>query len=201
MKPPLRQIRAHYTQHTLRVYQAYPDAIADTALAQGCFVSPPFKLTRMSWIKPSFLWMMYRSGWGQKDPGQQRILAIDITREGFEWALRNSCLSHITVHKEQEKQNKINTLRPEVRVQWDPERDLHLRPLNHRSIQVGLSGEALRRYAHEWIQQISDISDQVAHIHQHIRKEQWACAQALLPQECEYPVPEDIAGIIALTQT
>ncbi|WP_422570328.1 DUF4291 family protein, partial [Erwinia billingiae] len=29
----------------------------------------------MTWIKPSFLWMMYRSGWGMKDPGQKRILA------------------------------------------------------------------------------------------------------------------------------
>ncbi|MDI8083747.1 DUF4291 domain-containing protein [Salmonella enterica subsp. enterica serovar Kentucky] len=26
----------------------------------------------MTWIKPSFLWMMYRSHWGTKDPGQKR---------------------------------------------------------------------------------------------------------------------------------
>lgn len=54
----------------------------------------------MTWIKPSFLWMAYRSGWGRK-PGQERVLRIDITREGFEWALANSCLSHFdpSVHK------------------------------------------------------------------------------------------------------
>lgn len=34
------------------------------------------------------------SAWGLKDAGQKRILAIDITREGFEWALAHSCLSH-----------------------------------------------------------------------------------------------------------
>ncbi|WP_141653813.1 DUF4291 family protein, partial [Erwinia billingiae] len=34
----------------------------------GTFASPPFSMTRMTWIKPSFLWMMYRSGWGMKDP-------------------------------------------------------------------------------------------------------------------------------------
>ncbi len=45
-------------------------------------------------IKPSFLWMTYRSGWGKKDNNQKRILAIDITREGFEWALEHSLLSH-----------------------------------------------------------------------------------------------------------
>jgi len=59
---PLRQIRAVYEDRTIRVYQAYSAAIADTALARGTFVSPPFKMERMTWIKPSFLWMMYRSG-------------------------------------------------------------------------------------------------------------------------------------------
>ncbi|MFN7610323.1 MAG: DUF4291 family protein, partial [bacterium] len=91
---PERQIRALYDTTTIRVYQAYSDAIADSALAHGTFVSPPFKMDRMTWIKPSFLWMMYRAGWGLQDAGQKRILAIDITREGFEWALAHSCLSH-----------------------------------------------------------------------------------------------------------
>ena len=87
-------IRAVYGEHTIRVYQAYSDPIADAALAHGTFVSPSFKMERMTWIKPSFLWMMYRAGWGLKDEGQKRILAIDISREGFEWALRHACLSH-----------------------------------------------------------------------------------------------------------
>jgi len=66
---PERQIRAVFDEQTIRVYQAYGDAIADPALKAGTFV-PPFSMTRMSWIKPSFLWMMYRSGWGTK-PGQE----------------------------------------------------------------------------------------------------------------------------------
>ena len=94
MNIPNRQIRAVYSQNTIRVYQAYNDKIADSALSHQTFQSPPFKLTRMTWIKPSFLWMMYRSGWGKKDVNQSRILAIDITREGFNWALNHSCLSH-----------------------------------------------------------------------------------------------------------
>jgi hypothetical protein len=64
--PPYRQIRAVYDEHTIRVYQADSDEIADAALGKGTFVSPPFKMERMTWIKPSFLWMMYRSGWGAK---------------------------------------------------------------------------------------------------------------------------------------
>ncbi len=44
----------------------------------------------MTWIKPSFLWMMYRCGWAAK-PGQERVLAVRITHEGFAWALTHSC--------------------------------------------------------------------------------------------------------------
>lgn len=49
---PVHQIRALYDETTIRVYQAYSDAIADSALAHGTFVSPPFKMARMTWIKP-----------------------------------------------------------------------------------------------------------------------------------------------------
>jgi hypothetical protein len=146
-----RQIRAVFDDQTIRVYQAYSDVIADSALAAGTFVSPPFKIERMTWIKPSFLWMMYRSGWGTK-PGQTRVLAIDITREGFEWALDYACLSHYEpgtyAFKESWENLKAKT---SVRIQWDPERDIHLRQLEHRSIQIGLSGEAVRRYVTDWI--------------------------------------------------
>ncbi|HEY0697682.1 MAG TPA: DUF4291 family protein, partial [Micromonospora sp.] len=80
-----RQIRAVHTDETITVHQAYPPEIALPALTAGRFV-PPFKRERMTWIKPSFLWMMYRCGWGDK-PGQEHVLAVEITRVGFEWAL------------------------------------------------------------------------------------------------------------------
>ncbi len=97
----------------------------------------------MTWIKPSFLWMMYRCGWGTK-VGQETVLAVDITREGFEWALRNACLSSYVrgVHPDLASWQRELRSAP-ARVQWDPERDLRLRPLPYRSLQLGLSG---RRY-------------------------------------------------------
>lgn len=146
---PLREIRAFFDDTTIRVYQAYRDEIADSALRHGRFVSPPFSLTRMTWIKPSFLWMMYRAGWGYKDEGQKRILAIDISREGFEWALTNSSLSH----------KPTTALSPPVRIQWDPERDIHHQPLDHRTIQIGLSGIAVEQYVDSWIQRITDVTE------------------------------------------
>ena len=38
MTIPVRQIRAVYDADTIRVYQAYNDAIADSALAHGTFL-------------------------------------------------------------------------------------------------------------------------------------------------------------------
>jgi len=141
---PFRQIRAKFNSDTVTVYQAYSPQIADAAIVAQKFV-PPFKFSRMTWIKPSFLWMAYRSGWATK-PGQERILAIEITRDGFEWALRNSSLSC------------DNNKAAPVRVQWDPERDLFLNRLNYRSIQIGLGGEAVHRYVNEWIVSMKDVT-------------------------------------------
>ena len=51
-----REIRADYDNRSIIVYQAYREEIALPAIAQQRFV-PPFSLNRMTWIKPSFLWM------------------------------------------------------------------------------------------------------------------------------------------------
>lgn len=154
---PERQIRASHTDTTIRVYQAYSDVIADTALKHGTFVSPPFSMSRMTWIKPSFLWMMYRAGWGFKDDGQRRILAIEITHEGFNWALAHSCPSERPHALDNEGWQRLKDASP-VRIQWDPERNLHFAPLPHRTIQIGLSGEAVRLYVHDWIKAITDVT-------------------------------------------
>ena len=182
-----KEVRAVYDSFTIRVYQAYSDAIAESALAQGRFVSPPFKMGRMTWIKPSFLWMMYRAGWGFKDAGQKRILAIDISREGFEWALTHSCLSHPEGDLSFDAWQKLKDSSP-VRVQWDPERDLLHRPLEHRAIQIGLSGEAVRRYASEWIQRITDVTGLAHTVQGLVAAGKMTEAGALLPAESVFPL-------------
>jgi len=182
---PQHQIRAVYDEHTIRVYQAYNDQIADTALANGTFVSPPFKMDRMTWIKPSFRWMMYRAGWGFKDEGQRRILAIDMSREGFEWALAHSCPSHPEPSMSHQDWTNLKNASP-VRVQWDPERDLHLQPLSYRAIQIGLSGGAVPLFVNQWIKRITDITDLANAIHRLVKDDKLDQAQALLPVERPY---------------
>jgi len=185
---PFRQIRAVYDDDIIRVYQAYSSAIAAAALRKGTFVSPPFKIDRMTWIKPSFLWMMYRCGWGYKDPNQERVLAIDISRSGFEWALEHSCLSHHSSELAAGSDWEARKKSAPVRVQWDPERDLHLRPLAYRSIQIGLGEEAVALYVNDWIKNISDVTDFAHSLCELVKRGAFAQAESSLPLERPYPV-------------
>ncbi|MEV6553026.1 DUF4291 domain-containing protein [Streptomyces sp. NPDC051597] len=168
MDEPKHQIRAQYTDSTITVYQAYAPGIGLPAAREGRFPEA-WQRDRMTWIKPSFLWMMYRCGWGTKE-GQETVLAVEITRQGFAWALAHACLSHYVQdlhadHAEWKRQLK----RAPARVQWDPERDLRLQPLAHRSLQLGLSGEAAHLYADEWIVSIKDVTPLARTIHAHVR--------------------------------
>ncbi|MGC4064105.1 MAG: DUF4291 domain-containing protein [Polyangiaceae bacterium] len=182
---PPHQIRAVHDEHTIRVYQAYGDRIADAALTAGTFVAPSFSMSRMTWIKPSFLWMMYRAGWGYKEAGQRRILAIDITRDGFDWALAHACPSRPDPAMSREEWATLKAASP-VRLQWDPERDLHLRPLPYRAIQVGIGGDAVPLYVGQWISKITDVTDLAHAIHDLVRIGQFDRAKAMLPQEQVY---------------
>ncbi|MBG0818518.1 DUF4291 domain-containing protein [Planomonospora sp. ID82291] len=215
MSPPYRQIRAVYTDDSVTVYQAYDPLIADPAVAAQRFV-PPFKRERMTWIKPSFLWMMYRCGWAAK-PGQSRILAVEITREGFEWALARSCPSHPGRDADDAGREAWarRLRRSPVRVQWDPERDPHLNALPYRSIQIGLSGEAVRRYVEDWTVSITDVTDRARDVHAAVRardvhaavraRDVHAAVRArgqvagLLPAERPYPLPPDLARVVGAT--
>lgn len=185
---PYRQIRAGYDAHTITVYQAFGPQIVEAAVAAGTFVAP-FSMSRMTWIKPSFLWMMYRSGWASK-PGQERVVAVRITREGFEAILESACLTHFEpgTHRDRDAW-RAELDATEARVQWDPERTMTGTPLPHRSLQIGLSGHLVARYVNDWITSINDITDQLPAIR---------AGRAPLPSERPYPLPEEIAARVGI---
>nr|WP_312018752.1 DUF4291 domain-containing protein [Streptomyces sp. I05A-00742] len=191
MGEPKYQIRALYTDSTVTVYQAYPPEIGLPTAREGRFPEL-WQRNRMTWIKPSFLWMMYRCGWGTKE-GQETVLAVEITREGFEWALAHACLSRYEHGPHADHATwKRRLKRAPARVQWDPERDLRLQPLPHRSLQLGLAGEAARLYADEWIVSTTDITSLAHTIHAHLRDSDMDAARQLLPHERPYPVYDKI---------
>ncbi|MFF2375201.1 DUF4291 domain-containing protein [Streptomyces xiamenensis] len=186
---PTYEIRAQHAATTVTVYQAYAPAIGLPAAREGRFPAT-WKRERMTWIKPSFLWMMYRCGWGTKND-QETVLAVEITREGFAWALEHACLSHYAsgIHPDHATWKRQLRDTP-ARVQWDPERDLRLNPLPHRSLQLGLTGEAAHRYADAWTVSITDVTDLAHTVHAHVRAGELDAARALLPEERPYPVPD-----------
>ncbi len=116
----------------------------------------------MSWFKPNFLWMMYRSGWGTKE-NQEVTLAIRVRRAFFDEVLKAAVPSSFnasTYSSHADWQAVVAT--SEVRLQWDPDHDPAGAKCARRAIRLGLRGETLRRYAREAIIKIEDISEFVA---------------------------------------
>jgi hypothetical protein len=186
--PPTFEIRADFDRDTIVIYQAYPEQIAVPAVKAGTFV-PPFSFNRMTWIKPSFLWLMERSNWGQK-PGQDHTLAVRITRAGWDEALSAGVLTHWdpSVYSTHEEWRRAldGAL---VHVQWDPERSMSGESLTHKSIQVGLSRHIIASYAKEWIREIRDVTPLV----QRLRTAKGKARSANVPNERAYPVDPRIA--------
>lgn len=194
-----REIRADYDRATIVVYQAFNDAIADAALAAQRLV-PPFSLGRMTWIKPSLLWLMERSGWGTKS-NQERTVAVRITRVGWDRALSLGVLTSFdpAVYRSADVWRK-QFEQAVVHVQWDPERSIHGKKLEHRSIQVGLSRTIVEKYVSHWTQSIQDLTPLVAKLRQLRKTGKHAEAKRLLPSERVYPAEPETARRLGITK-
>jgi hypothetical protein len=180
-----RHIIAQFDDEGVIVYQAYRPAIGEFAVTHGYF-GGEFSLNRMSWIKPNFLWMMYRSGWGQKE-GQEVVLAVKIKREAFDTILAAAVSSgYESDLYPTEKYWKHAVNRSDVRLQWDPDHSPTGGKLIRKAIQLGLRGDTLAAYAREWIISIEDISEFVREQYQHINDFE----RLIIPSESIYPVTD-----------
>lgn len=193
---PYRQIRAVYDDDTITVYQAYNATIAAAAVeSQMLTASPSFKLTRMTWIKPSWAWMLYRSGYSYKDPGQERILALKMTHESFVGLLRKGALSHGDVRRDG----------AEVRVQWDPERSVRLEKLPYRSIQIGIPAGICEDWARNGIVGIKDVTDRARALKKILDErpdvgEEELVDLGLVPCEREFVVPGEVQDVLGMSR-
>jgi len=175
----LREIRACYDNDGVWVYQAYKPEIVAAALEKGTF-STGFNLERMTWIKPSFGWMLYRSGFASKHR-QTAILKIKVCHEGFQEILGLAEMtSYDRARFESEDAWQRALKHSKVRVQWDPDRTLRLHKLERRAIQIGVRGEVVRRYVNEWILDMVEVTKLAV-----------ACGEAAKRQVEAPPVPEE----------
>ena len=180
-----RCILAQFDSDSIVVYQAYRPSIGRFAAEHGYF-GGEFSFARMSWIKPNFLWMMYRCSWGTK-PDQETILAVRLRRAAFDEILAQSVPSRFEAALyATPEQFRAAVEQSSVRLQWDPDHDPSGAPAERRAIQLGLRGDALRRYAREWIVDIQDVSAFVAE--QRVHAEAPGCPQLVTPREEVYSV-------------
>ena len=143
-------------------YQAFKPSIAEFAVKNQRFGGNDYSHDRMTWIKPNFLWMMYRSGWATK-PGQERILAIWIKKDSFDQILNEATHSTFDpTHFSSREKWKEQLSHSEVRLQWDPDHDPYGNKIERRAIQLGIKGELLRTFTDQWIKRIEDITGFVA---------------------------------------
>lgn len=152
-----RRVLAHYDAETVTVYQAFEPRIVAVAVANGTF-GTGFGMNRMTWIKPSFGWMLHRSNYGTAH-NQEAVARIRITRTGFDAILEEAVLTHFVPEVYDTELAWTNALsRSRVRCQWDPDRNLKDGKLERRAIQLGISGDFVSRYVHEWIVGIEDVT-------------------------------------------
>ena len=181
-------IMAQYDEEKVIVYQSYRPEIGNFA-AKHQYFGGAFKLTRMTWIKPNFLWMMYRNGWGKK-PGQEVILAIHLKREAFERYLSKAVYSNYQEDLYESKEHWQEEVKSSsIRLQWDPDHDPYGGKLERRAIQLGIRNEEIVAYSKDDILEIEDISEFVSEQYLFVKSHE--LHRLILPEEKPY-LPKDI---------
>lgn len=179
-------IMAQYDDEKIIVYQSYRPEIGNFAAAHQYF-GGQFSLDRMTWIKPNFLWMMYRNGWGTK-VGQEVVLAIHLKRSAFQHYLENAVYSSYKPGLYTSREAWQQAVKEsDVRLQWDPDHDPFGNKEERRAIQIGLRNEFIASYAKEDILAIEDITEFVKEQYQLVKENR--LDELMIPEEKVF-IPE-----------
>lgn len=172
-----RLLLAQHDNETVTVYQAYKPSIGLSAARNGHFRNSEFSFSRMTWIKPSFSWIMNRSGWATKK-NQELVLAIRLHRQYFDELLEQSVETRWDAAKFSSIEEwRIALKDSDVLVQWDPEHHvLSGAPLSYRVIQIGIRRKALEGFNSCGIVSILNITERV----HELRKEPMS-----VPSDCD----------------
>jgi hypothetical protein len=194
MAAPLRRVLADFDDEGVWVYQAFRPETVTVAVAKGTF-GKGFGLDRMTWIKPSFGWMLHRSNYASAKR-QEAIARVKLRREGFDRILRAGVLTSFDPSAHQSREEWDRSLRAtEVHVQWDPDRALSGRPLERRAIQLGLHGSMVRRYVDEWIVTVVDVTPLAKDVQRAVVQ---GGTMPTVPAEREYPVDDEVRHRLAI---
>ncbi len=178
-----KHILGQYNDDYIVVYQAYRQSIGEFA-ATNQFFGGDFSYNRMTWIKPNFLWMMYRSGWGTK-PGQEITLAIKLKKDVFDDYLASAVASsyaQTSIDNHEAWKQAVGD--SDVRLQWDPDHHPTGAKEVRKAIQLGVRGSKLEPFKGGGIVEIEDISDFVNQQRELLNNNQMS--ELMVPEESVY---------------
>lgn len=193
-----KHIVAQSDENSIIVYQAFHPSIANYAVQHQKFGGSNYSFNRMTWIKPNFMWMMYRSGWGTK-VNQERTLAIRLKKEGFDTILEQAVHSSFQAHLYETQDDWKKALKStDVRLQWDPDHSPTGDKLTRRAIQLGIKNQLLQTMNEDWIIEIEDLTTFVAEQRKNTRS-----AALMVPFErvVNYAAHQKIVDNLGLTTT
>jgi hypothetical protein len=158
----------------------------------------------MTWIKPNFLWMMYRSNWA-KSKDQERILGIWLKLDAFHELLALAeQTSPNRLYKSKEQWTKAvqtqktladgSEFKGKVNIQWDPDHTPNGGKMMRRAIQIGIkqvpwwpTGERFER--------IIDVTEFVHEQRPHAQIDSSLFPELWTPQERIYMVPDEALAV------
>jgi hypothetical protein len=192
---PVQLFEGEWDEEGVWFYQAFNNTIADYAIKHQQLGGDDFNPHRMTWVKPSFAWVLYRSGYGRKH-NQVRVLKLKIRHESLARLLsRCSC--------------KHGGGGSKGRVQWDPARDIMSadgkeprKMQRRRAIQIGLKAELSQLYVNSVvaIEDVTTLAHTVGDAHKSRSKEAMDALVPRLPVERPYmpPCSNDVLSNLAM---
>lgn len=189
---------AQFNKDWIIVYQAFKNSIAEYAVAHQHFGGKDYEFNRMTWLKPSFLWMMYYSGWAKKE-NQENVLAIKMHRNGFDKILEGAVMS--SYYQEiygTDKAWKNELEHSDIQVQWEPYHDLFGNKTERMAAKIGIKGAVQKMFNEEWIIEIENITSFVTKQQQLLKANEIDLIQ--LPHERAY-APEDLTVLNKIDAT
>lgn len=189
----MKRIFAYYDDEGIFVYQAFKPSVVEFAVENGTF-GKGFGLDRITWIKPSFGWILQRTNYASKHK-MEAIAKIKLSHEAWYEILSNSVPSQFDeLRYENQMQWNLEVEKSDIIHQWDPDRALDGRKLERRAIQIGLRGEAIKRYVNEWIISVEDVTYLAKEVFEAVKLGR--STENILPEMKEYKVSDNLKNII-----
>ncbi|HAS41638.1 MAG TPA: DUF4291 domain-containing protein [Microscillaceae bacterium] len=189
-----KQVYAAYDDEGLYIYQAFKPKTVANAVAKGTF-GAGFNTNRLTWIKPSFAWVLQRTQYATKHR-MNAIARIKLSHEGWLHILSQSVPTQFDANRYENEEVWQQALEAAVVIhQWDPERSLTGKKLDRAAIQVGMRSEELSlQYVNEWILGIEDVTDLAHEIGAVARDRDPVLPE--VPEEKVYPVSEELQQLL-----